>query len=152
VPDTNTLKVWGFWNTQGKVMGHPEETAPRPWFYTWSLFSRAFPGGTRILGTTASSSARFRATAGVSDRFGTEQFSVALVNNAETNRVVHLRSAGGPVDARVYGYHYFAADRPADADGFPQPAVVWPHADLQAGLTLAMPTRGVIILTTRPPR
>jgi hypothetical protein len=152
VPDTNTLKVWGFWNTQGQAMGHPEETAPRPWFYTWSLFSRAFPSGTRIIGTTASPASRFRATAGISSLSGTEQFSVVLVNDAETNRVINLRWTTGPTDTRLYVYHYFTMDRPVDADGYPKPAKAWLHANLQASLTLAMPSRGVIFLTTRPPR
>jgi hypothetical protein len=152
VPDATTLKVWGFWNSQGKQMGRPEETAPRPWFYTWSLLSRCFPGGTRIVGTSNSPAVRFRATAGLSGPPGAEQWSVVLVNDLETNRVIHLQSAAGPTDAQVTCYHYFEGDRPLGADGFPKPAAVWPHVNFQSGLTLPMPARGVLILTTRPPR
>ena len=43
IPNDKTLKVWGFWNTQGTAMGHPEDEDIRPWFYTWSLMSRLFP-------------------------------------------------------------------------------------------------------------
>ena len=50
IPDDLTLKVWGFWNTQGGAMGHPADEAIRPWFYTWSLMSRLFPKGARVIG------------------------------------------------------------------------------------------------------
>ncbi len=50
VPNNLTLKIWGFWNTQAANMGHPEDEAIRPWFYTWSLMSRLFPKGARIVG------------------------------------------------------------------------------------------------------
>ena len=48
-PDDLTLKVWGFWNSQGAKMGKPAEMAVRPWFYTWALMSRLFPKGSRII-------------------------------------------------------------------------------------------------------
>lgn len=32
VPADTTLKLWGFWNTQGTAMGHPEDENMRPWF------------------------------------------------------------------------------------------------------------------------
>ncbi len=48
-PAGHTLKIWGFWNTQGAAMGHPEDEAIRPWFYTWSLMSRLFPRGATIV-------------------------------------------------------------------------------------------------------
>ena len=32
-------------------MGHPEDEAIRPWFYTWSLMTRLFPKGARIYGS-----------------------------------------------------------------------------------------------------
>lgn len=37
------FKKWGFFNSLAEEIGHPEDANLRPWFYTWSLLSRAFP-------------------------------------------------------------------------------------------------------------
>ena len=48
-PHAYNLKVWGFWNTLGGVMGKPEDENLRPWFYPWSLLCRSFPRGMKMV-------------------------------------------------------------------------------------------------------
>ena len=70
-----------------------------------------------------------------------------LVNDADEAREVTLRIPG--VHTRsLTRYHYFDADRPTDASGFPKPAATM-RADLDRGLAVSFPARGVVFLTTR---
>jgi hypothetical protein len=40
------LKKWGFWNSLGGQDGYPaSDLELRPWYYAWSVLSRAFPAG-----------------------------------------------------------------------------------------------------------
>lgn len=48
VPGPYTLKIWGFWNTQGPAMGQPEDDAVRPWFRPWALLAHGFPAGAQV--------------------------------------------------------------------------------------------------------
>ena len=145
VPDDQTLKVWGFWNSQGTAMGHPEDENLRPWFYTWSLMSRLFPRGTRIVGVRQPELPGLRVVAGT----GPEGRSVRvmLVNNADEARALTL-SAPGAGRKTLVKYHYFDTDRPTNANGFPVPKETIPDADWERGLTVTMPARGVVFLST----
>jgi hypothetical protein len=142
VPDDLTLKIWGFWNTQGARMGHPEDEALRPWFYTWSLMSRLFPKGSRIMAAS-------QAAEGVRVMASTAQagLSIMVVNDSDTPQslFVRLPDAGKKT---LTSYHYFAEDRPHDRDGYPNPKERLADADLDRGVKVDLPTRGAIFLTT----
>ena len=141
-PVDRTLKIWGFWNTQGSAMGRPEDEAIRPWFYTWSLMARLFPRGSRIV--AAESDPAVRALA-ATDR---SELSVMVVNESETPRTVTVRvPAGGRHALDVY--HYFDTDRPVTMEGFPAVFKRFPPTDLAKGVTVLLPSRGVIFLTTK---
>ena len=144
VPGETTLKVWGFWNTQGSAMGHPEDENIRPWFYTWSLMSRLFPRGTRILAVQQPELPHLRILAGASADGKT--LSLMVVNNDDEGRTVAVSVPGGGKKT-VRRYHYFDADRPTDAEGFPTPKETVSAVDLDAGVSITLPARGVVFLS-----
>jgi hypothetical protein len=140
-PAERTLKIWGFWNTQGSAMGHPEDEAIRPWFYTWSLMARLFPPGARIV--AAESDPGVRALAAT--REGT--LSVMLVNDGDAPRTVALRVPGGGRHA-IEMYRYFDKERPVDAEGLPAVSRKLPVTDLAKELRIELPSRGVVFLSS----
>ncbi len=141
-PTERTLKIWGFWNTQGAAMGRPEDAGLRPWYYTWSLMARLFPKGSRIV--ASESSADVRSLAATRQDGG---LSVMAVNDSDTARTVEVRVPGGGRKALEI-YRYFDRDRPATADGFPEVSGRLPAADLAQGVKIELPSRGVVFLTT----
>jgi len=143
VPADTTLKLWGFWNTQGTAMGHPQEENIRPWFYPWSLMSRLFPRDARMVSFQSSGPPNLRVIAG--EPAGAKQLNVLLVNNADETRTVRLRVPGlGQKTARLF--HYFENDRPADDEGFAIPAATLPNTDLSKGLTVVLTGRGCVFV------
>jgi len=146
VPNQDTLKVWGFWNTQGTAMGHPEDEAPRPWFYTWSLMSRLFPRGANLLSVNYTAVPNLRVVA-ASVHSG-QTYSVIIVNDSDGPRSVNLKI---PKTDRhdLSEYHYFKEDRPVDTSQFPQPAKTTINADVTNGLRVSLPGRGVIFLEAK---
>jgi len=144
VPEETTLKVWGFWNTQGSAMGHPEDENIRPWFYAWSLMSRHFTRGSRIVVAHQPDLPHLRLMAGASPDGGI--LSLMLVNNDDEGRTVAV-SIPGAGRKTLRRYNYFDADRPTDADGFPVPKETVPEVDLEVGVKITMPSRGVVLLS-----
>ena len=144
-PNDKTLKVWGFWNTQGTAMGHPADEGIRPWFATWSLMTRLFPRGARILKTGDTAVPGLRVLASVPQQ-GTG-FTAMLVNNSDEQRTVVLRVPGAGTK-NLYQYRYFENERPTDADGFPVASGPAASADLGDGITVPLPSRGVVFLST----
>lgn len=145
VPDDKTLKVWGFWNSQGTAMGHPEDEGLRPWFYTWALMSRLFPRDTRILAAHQTDLPNLRILAGLAKE--SRILSVMLVNDTDEARTVTVRVPGAGRQT-LLEYRYFDGDHPVDANGFAAPKKSIPAADLESGMPVAMPSRGVVFLAT----
>jgi hypothetical protein len=147
VPPTDlTLKVWGFWNTQGTTMGHPEDERIRPWFTPWSLLTRLFPRGSRLVATSQPDEPGLRVLASA-EKTGAG-LSIMVVNNSDQPRALLVRvpEAG---KRRLYQYRYFDTDRPTDANGFPVPTGPATTLDLREGASLSMPGRGVVFLSTK---
>jgi hypothetical protein len=71
-----------------------------------------------------------------------------LVNNSDSGLKVRVRTASAAPATKLASYHYFDADRPADDRGFPKMKEALPDADLQRGVEVPMPSRGVVFLTT----
>jgi hypothetical protein len=145
VPADTTLKLWGFWNTQGTAMGHSEDENIRPWFYTWSLMSRLFPRGTRMVNVSPIGLPNLRVIAG--DTAGQNQLNIMLVNNSDETRTVQL-VVPGLGRKKVQLFHYFENDRPADTAGFAIPEAILPETDLIAGLKLVLAGRGCVFVAT----
>jgi hypothetical protein len=144
IPNELTLKIWGFWNTQGSAMGHPEDEAPRPWFYTWSLMSRFFPKGARIVAGEATD---VRVIASQWPEGKKEQTAIMLVNDTDKPRSITVRLPRARRQS-LTRYHYFEGDRPVDREGYPRASGTIKKADLARGVTVDLPSRGVVFLTT----
>ena len=151
-PGKLTLKIWGFWNSQGAAMGNPSDFNLRPWFYTWSLMSRMFPAGTRIIKTLYPKGVtRFTALAGT-HRIGDKlAISIVLVNNSGKSRNIVVRIAGDANATTFSEYRYFRHDRPVNLQGFPVAAKIRHGLIPAEGMNIAMPGRGVVLLTTQAP-
>lgn len=156
VPNDLTLKIWGFWNTQGRAMGHPEDEAIRPWFYTWSLMSRLFPKGSRVaavkesgfpggLRIMAAAPAQNAASGSHADASGV---SVMVVNEATEARTVSVRFPGWS-GKKLVRYDYFERDRPVDREGFPVPQKKMLKVDGKKSVLVELPARGVVFLNSR---
>jgi hypothetical protein len=151
-PGKLTLKVWGFWNSQGAAMGDPADFNIRPWFYTWSLMSRLFSPGTRIVESDEPIGAKqFRTLAGIRRVHGQRRISIMLVNDSEKPRTIVIRVVADTSVTTFTEYRYFRKHRPVNAQGFPLASAIL-HAIIPAhGISVSMPGRGVILLINRRP-
>ena len=150
-PGKLTLKIWGFWNSQGAAMGNPADFNIRPWFYTWSLLSRMFPAGTRIVDSTEpTGSKRFRSLAGIRMVNNRLVMSIALINDVKKRRIITVRIPADSHATNLTEYRYFRGDRPVNGQGFPIAAKVLHHVHPAGGVTINMPGRGVVLLTNQP--
>lgn len=147
-PHAYNLKVWGFWNTLGEAMGKPEDENLRPWFYPWSLLCRAFPRGMKIVSASGTTLPGVRVAAATMPRGGKSDLSLAVVNDSDAPRVVRVVVPNAAGRASLSEYHYFTGDQPTDADGFPVAERVLPSVALESGLTVRLPSRGLVLLTT----
>jgi hypothetical protein len=144
IPDDLTLKIWGFWNTQGRAMGHPEDEAIRPWFYTWSLMSRLFPKGSRVVPVKESGfPAGLRTVAAT----GASGVSVMVVNDGDEARTVAVQIPGWS-GKKLVKYDYFQRDRPVDRDGFPVAQKKMLKVDGEGAVRVELPSRGVVFLSS----
>jgi hypothetical protein len=141
-----TLKIWGFWDSS------PESDMQiRPWFYPWSLISRFFPKGSSILSVDlAPSDKHFRATAAEWSSAKGKHASILLVNEEDAAKTVAIH-APAEWPKKFYCYHYFDKDRPADKEGLPIPAGILKATKPEKELSVSMPARGVVLLTTEEP-
>lgn len=146
IPNDLTLKLWGFWNTQGSIMGQPEEELPRPWFYTWTLMSRLFPHASIIVKADTPELPRFRVLVGTDATH--KQISIMLVNNADEARMVTVKIPGFKA-TRLSRYNYFDNDRPVGPDNIPLPKEPMLRANLEKGVLVTLPSRGVVFLTNK---
>ena len=147
-PNAYSLKVWGFWNTFGGAMGRPEDENLRPWFYPWSLLCHAFPRGMKVVSASSTALPGVRAAAATRMNGGKDDLSLAVVNDSDTPRTVRVIVPNAAGRAILREYHYFDADRPTNAGGFPVVRRVLPGISLATGLTVSLPSRGLVLLTT----
>ena len=148
--DNVELKKWGFWNSMAEEIGHPEDAAIRPWFYTWAVMSRAYPAGCRMLEIPGCLPKGLRPLAARWEHHGTKHFSLTVINDSDTARDVTIAVPEAAWSSTVHRFHYFKDDRPADADGFPVVKQIDSGVDLSKGVAVSLPSRGVVVLTTIP--
>lgn len=113
---TEDIKLWGMWNILGEeVFNDPTQEEIRPWYYTWSLMCRYFPGGCNILKTEGNAlQGLFVAAAEKEGRY-----VFAAVNVGETDKELTLHLPEEMADASLYLYR--KEKRMVDADGLPLP-------------------------------
>lgn len=144
----DNLKRWGFWNSLGGQDGYPtSDLTPRPWYYAWSVLSRAFPAGSQSLVVPSTGVSGLRATAArIPDGPGFD-LSLAVVNDSDTPRSVILTVPTVPGALTLARYDFFSGQQAVDANGFavPDQTVV---GHLGAGVTVSLPSRGLVVLTS----
>lgn len=144
------LKGWGFWNSVGGQYGYPaKDLELRPWYYTWSLLTRNFPRGSQTLACDASGLDGLRVAAARIPNGGKFDLTIALVNDADADRSVTLVLPEAGSKLTLGQYNYFKGDMPVDADGFPVLKTTLTGVNLKKGLTIRLPSRGFVLLTTR---
>ncbi|MEN1680956.1 MAG: cellulase family glycosylhydrolase [Planctomycetota bacterium] len=139
-------KKWGFFNSMAEEIGHPEDAALRPWFYTWSLMARAVPAGSRIVACHHANVAGLRVMAA---RTPTGHTTFVVVNDADESRGVDLVDGGADPAQPWSRYHYFPNDRPTDAKGYPIAKATDEQYDFAAGERFDLPPRSVLLLTSQ---
>jgi hypothetical protein len=142
------LKRWGFWNSLGGQDGYPaSDLALRPWYYAWSVLSRAFPAGSEALVVPGTGVPGLRAMAArIPDGSGFD-LSLAVVNDSDTPRSIILTVASVSGVMTLGRYDYFSGQRAVDVNGFAVPDQRVP-ARLSTGVTVSLPSRGLVVLTS----
>ena len=144
----DNLKRWGFWNSLGGRDGYPaSDLALRPWYYAWSVLSRAFPAGSESLVVPDSGVPGLRAAAArIPDGSGFD-LSLAVVNDSDTPRSITVTVPSVAGEVTLARYDYFSGQQSVDASGFPVPDQI-ATARLSAGVTVSLPSRGLVVLTS----
>jgi len=146
---SQNLKQWGFWNSLGGQDGYPAgDLLLRPWYYSWSVLARSFPAGSEPLLTPGSGVPGLRVVAAKIPSAGEYYLSFAVVNDSDTPRSITLSVPSAAAPLTLDRYDYFSSDRPVDANGFPVPAQVLQGVRLSGGLSVALPSRGLVILSS----
>ena len=140
-------KEWGFWDSFGEEKGSPELTNMRPWYYTWSLLSKYVPRGSQVLKTSDPGLYGLRTTASRITLDGKTEYTFVIVNDSNEGRNVKMMLTGlKGIDLNQF--NYFEMDMPKDGKGFPAVKTVLRNANLSKGITVKLPTKGVVILTS----
>lgn len=145
---TQNLKRWGFWNSLGGQDGYPaSDLALRPWYYAWSVLSRAFPAGSEALVVPSTGVPGLRATAARYPDGSGFDLSLAVVNDSDTPRSVILTVPSVSGAVTLARYDYFPGQLAVDADGLAVPDQTV-QARPSAGVTVSLPSRGLVVLTS----
>jgi hypothetical protein len=144
----DNLKRWGFWNSLGGQDGYPaSDLALRPWFYAWSVLSRAFPAGGQALVVPSTGVPGLRvAAARIPDGSGYD-LSLAVVNDTDAPRSLKLSAPSVPGVLPLARYDYFSGAQSVDANGFAVPDQTV-RASLATGVTVSLPSRGLVVLSS----
>ncbi len=133
--DEGNDKLWGMWDIK-------DEPALRPWFYSWSMLSRAFRPGMTLFNPT--NPADLRLLAGTSGG----NWSFALVNRRSTEAVVNV-AVPGQGTVNMNRFVYGLSQQPKDANGFPVP-VDQVSGNLGSGVEVTVPANAVVVATNVP--
>jgi hypothetical protein len=146
---SQNLKQWGFWNSLGGQDGYPpSDVNLRPWYYAWSVLARSFPAGSLPLVTPATGVAGLRVAAAKIPSGSRYALSVAVANDSTSARSITLMVPSARQPITLVRYDYFYSDRPVDATGLPTPVQSVSGVRLARGLTLRLPARGIVVLSS----
>ncbi len=123
---------WGLWSNKEEGM------ELRPWFYTWALLSRYFPGGATVY--MPEQPQDIRLLAAETD----DGWTICLINRRDAAATVTLQLPSEA--AGTFREYRYAEDQQAtDDQGFPVP--VGEH-DTEGALTVEIPSEAVVVLTS----
>ncbi len=136
---------WGMWTSKADGM------KLRPWFYTWSLLTGAFPAGSKfqkVYSPPVYANLRILAAklpdATKAPNADNNAWSILIVNNGEKHSRIRVRVPGVTAQqTAVYTYARQAAR--VDADGFPVP-VATTTINLDDGFPMSFPPQSVTII------
>ncbi len=150
---SQNLKQWGFWNSFGGQDGYPaSDLEPRPWYYAWSVLSRAFPAGSQALLVPSTSRAGLRvAAAKLPVKGRVYRLSIAVVNDSKRPASIRIRIPSVLGRPSLDRFNYFAQERPVDSARLPVPSATTAHARLAGGIRIALPGRGMVVLSSTAP-
>ena len=111
--------------------------------------SRLFPSGSRVVASSGGTElAGLRTLAATRGEGSARQLSVMVVNDAHAARTVKILVPGGGRKALEI-YRYFDGDRTVDDKGYPAGARKMAATDLAKGVTVELPSRGVVFVETK---
>ena len=145
---SQNLKQWGFWNSLGGQDGYAaSDLAPRPWYYAWSIISRAFPAGAQTLVVPVTGIPNVRvAAARIPDGTGYD-LSMALVNESGAPQSLAVAVPGVTVPLTLAQYDYFPGALSVDANGLAVPAQTI-SAEPATGISVQLPADSLVVLTS----
>lgn len=141
-------KKWGFFNSMAEEIGHPGDAKLRPWYYTWSLMTLAFPPGSKVLDVPSTAQPGVRVSAAEVPGPGGKHRSWIVVHDSDTPCTVTLTDPAADPALGVRRFNYLDNDRLTDAKGYPVPRTTLDAQAIRDGLRLDFPGRGVFLLTT----
>ncbi|HWF71899.1 MAG TPA: hypothetical protein VG186_01065 [Solirubrobacteraceae bacterium] len=142
------LKQWGFWNSLGGQNGYPaSDLQTRPWYYAWSVLSRAFPAGSQPLVVPSTGVPGVRVAAARVPNGAGDDLSLAIVNDSGTPSAMTLTLPALTTPLTLAQYDYLPAGQPVDANRLPVPAQTL-VAQPSAGITVQLPADGLVVLTS----
>ena len=145
---SQNLKQWGFWNSLGGQDGYPaSDLNARPWYYAWSVLSRAFPLGAQTLATPATGVPGLRVAAARIPDGGGDDLSLALVNETPKAQTVTVTVPAIAGALTLGEYDYFPSAQPVDQNGLPVPARTF-AARPAAGIAVQLPANSLAVLTS----
>jgi len=146
IPQSLTLKTWGFWNSEGSAMGTPPDEKIRPWFRSWALLTHLFPPGSQILQVSDPNATNgVRAIAAKSARGAETLWSLMLVNDHDLDLHAIVELPGVPPSARWRLYQYAVTDQRTDYENLSGFETL-PSGSSKA--TVILPAYSVAFLTT----
>lgn len=143
--DLDEQKRWGFWNSVAEQKGKPEEANIRPWFYTWSLMSRNFPKGSKIVYSNSFRNQNLNCVAAITPD---GNVSFAITNTADFAQNVTLKIPTIVNNIDLNKFVYFEDNFPVDANGFPVVSEVIKNANLKEGIAIEFPAKGFVLITS----
>ncbi len=142
------LKQWGFWNSLGGQNGYPaSDLATRPWYYAWSVISRAFPAGAQTLVVPSTGVPGVRVAAARIPAAAGYDVSIAMVNDSTSPSTITLKVPSITTPLALAQYDYFPAGQPVDSGGLPVPAQSFVAAP-SAGISVQLPADALVVLTS----
>ena len=135
--DLGSPHEWGMYD------GSSGNTALRPWSYSWTMLSRAFPKGATLYAPSDASGVR--TLVGSTGSGSSTRWSLAGVNRGSSQVSTTLNLPGASA-AAFTRYYYFDGTRVTDSNGFPA-ADGTVTATSGDDVTLVIPANAMVVLT-----
>jgi hypothetical protein len=145
IPNDLTLKTWGFWNSEGSVMSHPEDEAIRPWFTPWLLLAHLFTHGAQIFEVSDPKAGNaIRAIAAKNTVDGKQMWSMMLVNDHDVQATAEV-NLPGTQQMQWRRFQYLERDAPRSYEDFPNSTVLSKTTQTEM---VNLPANSVVFLAT----